>query len=117
MVIDSAKVALVGAETLINLTTFLMEYIKKYMLIKERVENVVIIFDCTGLSVWNFPYSLLRDVLKAIQITYKCVVSQIFCLNFPSYSLLDKTLKLYIDEVTYQKIIIESTSTSKELLE
>ena len=103
-----------SSEILVRLTIFTLEYIKKYMLLDERVENHVIIIDCSGLSMLNTPYSLLKEAIQVIRLLYHCSVHSIYCLNSP---VLFSTFMSYLmDESTLAKISIEFYNLSTKLL-
>lgn len=42
-----------------NLSIFVIEYMKEYILIDETIENFNIIIDCSNLSITNFPYKTI----------------------------------------------------------
>ena len=44
----------------------LHESCEKYMLIPGQIENRVMILDTLDLSIWSFPYSLIRGILSGI---------------------------------------------------
>ena len=95
---------------LVRLTIFTLEYIKKYMLLDERVENHVVIIDCSGLSMLNTPYSLLKETIGVIRLLYHCNLHGIYCLNSP---VLFSTFMSYLmDDSTLAKIIIETGNSS-----
>ena len=43
-----------------------MEYIEKYMLIPGRIENIVLIVDCSDVGIFNAPFVTFNQVLWVI---------------------------------------------------
>ena len=39
---------------------FLMEYMDHFVMIKGRVENVLLILDCVNMGLFNAPYVLIK---------------------------------------------------------
>lgn len=49
--------------SLTSLAFFIMEYINKYLLVTERIENLNVIFDMTNIGVTSFPFASVTEVL------------------------------------------------------
>jgi hypothetical protein len=47
----------------ITITLMLTEFNDLHMGIKGKIENTTLIFDLINLSVWHFPYALVKDLL------------------------------------------------------
>lgn len=94
------------------------EYIENFMMIPGRIENYVIIVDCKNLGMFNMPYKMIQAILYFLQSQYKCKTKVVYCLNCPmTFSAAWKVIKQFLDTNTAKKVQIESTNTSKELLD
>jgi hypothetical protein len=49
-----------------NTVIYLVEYIKEYMLIPGRIENINLVIDFKELGVFNAPYSLFKNVAELL---------------------------------------------------
>ena len=45
---------------------FIMEYVEKFMMVKGRIENLLLIIDCNNIGVLNAPFLLYRKVMAVI---------------------------------------------------
>ena len=52
---------------LICMLIYLMEYMDHFVMIKGRVENVLLILDCDNMGLFNAPYALIKQILKVLQ--------------------------------------------------
>ena len=71
---------------------FLMEYLDHFVMIKGRVENVLLIVDCINIGLFNAPYVLINQMLKVLQEYAQCKIRSIICLNAASSFSVFKTL-------------------------
>ena len=85
------------------------------MLIKGRIENFVLIIDCSDIGVFNAPYMTFGNVMKTVQNYYKCKLRAIFCLNTSETfkHVLWKTVVL--DEVSSCKVVMTNKNSCPEL--
>ena len=103
LIVNSKKLVLLqnnqtNEQSLINLAIFIVEYVIKYILVPERIENFNVIIDMTGISVRNFPKETFSNILGTLTKIYQCKINQIFCLNTPiSFSIYLSTFSLGID--------------------
>ena len=102
-------------DDLIHMFIFLIEYLETFIMIKGRVENIILIIDCQGVSLFNAPYQLFKQVIYTLQNYTQCKLRSIFCLNSTSSFLFFK--KMEIDDITSSKMIITPQNTTPVLFE
>ena len=103
--VNAQKLLDVEASPLTSLAFFIMEYINKYLLVAERIENLNVIFDMTNIGVTSFPFAVFTEVLRSLTTVYHCKVNKIFCLNTSlSFSIYMSTFSLGINAFTFKKI-------------
>ena len=75
-----------------HMLIFLMEYLDHFVMIKGRVENVLLIVDCINIGLFNAPYVLINQMLKVLHEYAQCKIRSIICLNAASSFSVFKTL-------------------------
>ena len=61
----------------------MFEYLAAFMYVPGKIENLVLIIDCSNINVFTAPYSMLKALMTTIQSQYKCKSRQIIVLNAP----------------------------------
>jgi precorrin isomerase len=81
------------------------EYFRRFMTVKGRVENIILIFDCKDFSYFKANPSQTKAILSIIQAQYKCSTRAIFVLNAPTaLHMLYTALTYVLDEKVIKKI-------------
>lgn len=103
---------------LMDLIILLHSYMDEFMMVEGRIENFILLIDCKDISIFNAPYAMLKSILATAQGLFKCRARAIFFLNAPAaFSVLWRTLRFSLDEVTASKAQIVSKNTCDELKE
>jgi hypothetical protein len=114
VVLDALKLTQTKTQDqrLIDLIILLCSYMDEFMMVEGRIENFILIIDCKDISIFNAPYAMLKSVLSTAQGLFKCRAKAVFFLNAPAaFSVLWRTLKFSLDEITASKAQIISKNT------
>lgn len=96
-------------ETLTRVMIILFEYVRKFMMIPGKIENVLLVIDSHGNNVFSLPYGLLNKCIAGIQLNYRGVARSVFILNAPkTFSYAWKTISYFLDESTARKVQISN---------
>ena len=92
-------------ETLTRVMLMLFEYVRKFMMVDGRIENVLLVIDSYGNNVFTLPYGLLNKTIAGIQLNYRGVARSVFILNAPkTFAYAWKTISYFLDESTARKV-------------
>lgn len=105
-------------DELITSTLQIMQYAVDYMSCRGHVENFNLIVNQEGTSIMNLPINMARVVLGSLQTNHKCRARTIFVLNAnKAFSMIWRTISMFLDENTARKVQISSANTVPDLLE
>lgn len=86
---------------------FMLEYVKSQFFLPGQIENWIIVFDLSNLSLMNVPFKTLKAFLDCLQSQYRCTAAKIFVLNVSSaFAFLWNTIKGFLEEHTKKKLQI-----------
>ena len=106
------------SEVLTKIMIIQFEYVRKYMMINGKIENVLLVIDSSGNNVFTLPYGLLNKSIAAIQLNYRGVARSVFILNAPkTFAYAWKTISYFLDESTARKVQISNSESTPDLID
>eukprot|EP00921_Rhytidocystis_pertsovi_P003439 GHVQ01005956.1.p1 GENE.GHVQ01005956.1~~GHVQ01005956.1.p1 ORF type:complete len:729 (-),score=139.93 GHVQ01005956.1:450-2636(-) len=116
LIIQASKLDEVSAEMTTRLLVFCFEFFLRYLVVAGRVENWIILADCAGKGVSNFPISMLKHMVEALNARYRGRMYRMFVVNAPTLiNLVSKPFLGALPASTSRKVKVYSSNFKDEV--
>ena len=61
-----------SADDVVDLSIMIFEFLESFMYVPGRIENMILIIDCSNINVFTAPYAMLKSLMTTTQSQYKC---------------------------------------------
>ena len=96
----------------------IFEFLESFMYVPGRIENMILIIDCSNINVFTAPYAMLKSLMTTTQSQYKCKSRQIIVLNAPkTITIIWNVVKQYLDDVVRNKVGIFNNGICPDLIQ
>lgn len=102
--------------TIIAAVLMNFQFVFNKMFQQGSIENVVIIADIDGVSMWNFSVSLFKSIAKIVGAMLAGRTRQFYCLNSGTiFSVILKAASFFMDANSINKLQVTSDGTHEKL--
>lgn len=103
-------------ETVLNMSTYFVQYLITRALIPGQVENWISIVDMKGVGITEIPKNLMKAITKPLQSYFKGRLYRLHVINAQwTIKIVWKVVKKLVDPLTIQKFVICGDDFSKDL--
>lgn len=116
MNVNKVKKVKTDHETLINMSTFMIQFIISHCLIPGKVENWVSIIDMGGVGITEIPKTLITKMTKPLQDLFKSRLYRLYIINSQwAIKIVWSLAKNVVDPLTIKKFCLQGDKFHKEL--
>ena len=103
-------------ETLINMSSFVIQFIISRALVPGKVENWVTIIDMKGVGITEIPKSLIQKMTKPLQDLFKGRLYKLYVINSQwAIKIVWSIAKNVVDPLTIKKFVLQGDKFQPEL--
>lgn len=107
MNVNKIKKVKTDHETLINMSTFMIQFIITHALIPGKVENWVSIIDMGGVGITEIPKTLITKMTKPLQDLFKSRLYRLYIINSQwAIKIVWQIAKNVVDPLTIKKFCL-----------
>ena len=100
---------------MLNMTIYLLEWIKREIYVPGKVENNVYIVNLKDISIFGVPFALLKELGSVMEKNYRTKLYRLYVLNAPLMMTLLFSFFKNFDSNIQKKIFVSRKSSANEM--